>query len=251
MPKGSKQVSSDRKVVVISGGSRGLGQALVQDRLDAGDIVATFSRSSNDFIDRLRKADPDGARFHWEPIEGTDLDGVRTFGMNVMRRYKRIDALVNNAGVGIEGLLTMTSERDIHLALTLNLESVIVLTRTCLKAMIAERHGSILNISSVNALRGHKGLAVYSATKAALLGFTRSLATEVGPQGITVNAIAPGFFESEMVGHLTDAQRARIIRRTPMRAMCTTQDIVDSARFLLSTRAITGQTLAVDGGFTA
>lgn len=251
MPKGSRNVSSDKKVVVISGGSRGLGQALVQDRLDAGDIVATFSRSSNSFIDELRRADPNGERFHWESVEGTDIEGVRNFGTNVMRRYKRIDALINNAGVGVEGLLTMTSERDIHLALTLNLESVIVLTRTCLKAMIAERHGSILNISSVNALRGHKGLAVYSATKAALLGFTRSLATEVGPQGITVNAIAPGFFESEMVGHLTDAQRARIIRRTPMRAMCTTQDIVDSARFLLSTRAITGQTLAVDGGFTA
>lgn len=251
MPKGSRNVSSDKKVVVISGGSRGLGQALVQDRLDAGDIVATFSRSSNSFIDELRRADPEGERFHWESVEGTDIEGVRNFGTNVMRRYKRIDALINNAGVGVEGLLTMTSERDIHLALTLNLESVIVLTRTCLKAMIAERHGSILNISSVNALRGHKGLAVYSATKAALLGFTRSLATEVGPQGITVNAIAPGFFESEMVGHLTDAQRARIIRRTPMRAMCTTQDIVDSARFLLSTRAITGQTLAVDGGFTA
>jgi 3-oxoacyl-[acyl-carrier protein] reductase len=250
MPKWSKRVSTDKRVVIISGGSRGLGQALVQDRLDAGDIVATFSRSSNPFIDGLRSADPEGARFHWEPVEGTDLDGVRTFGMNVLRRYKRIDALVNNAGVGIEGLLTMTSERDIHLALTLNLESVIVLTRACLKGMIAARHGSIINISSVNALRGHKGLAVYSATKAALLGFTRSLASEVGPQGVTVNAIAPGFFESEMVGHLTDAQRTRIIRRTPMRAMCTTQDIVDSARFLLSTRAITGQTLAVDGGFT-
>lgn len=251
MPKWSKQVPSDKKVVVISGGSRGLGQALVQDRLDAGDIVATFSRSSNDFIDRLRSADPNGERFHWEAIEGTDLDGVRAFGMNVMRRYKRIDALINNAGIGVEGLLTMTSERDIHLALTLNLESVIVLTRTCLKAMIANRHGSIINISSVNALRGHKGLSVYSATKAGLLGFTRSLATEVGPQGVTVNAIAPGFFESDMVGHLTDAQRARIIRRTPMRAMCTTQDIVDSARFLLSTRAITGQTLSVDGGFSS
>jgi len=250
MPKGSKKVSSDKRVVIISGGSRGLGQALVQDRLDAGDIVATFSRSSNSFIDQLRAADPDGARFHWEAIEGADLDGVRAFGMSVLRRYKRIDALINNAGVGIEGLLTMTSERDIHLALTLNLESVIVLTRACLKAMIAQRHGSIINISSVNALRGHKGLAVYSATKAALLGFTRSLASEVGPQGVTVNAIAPGFFESEMVGHLTEAQRARIIRRTPMRAMCTTQDIVDSARFLLSARAITGQTLSVDGGFS-
>lgn len=242
---------TDKKVVIISGGSRGLGQAMVQDRLDAGDIVATFSRTSNSFIDELRRADPEGERFHWESIEGTDLDGVRAFGMNVMRRYKRIDALINNAGVGVEGLLTMTSERDIHLALTLNLESVIVLTRTCLKAMIANRHGSIINISSVNALRGHKGLSVYSATKAALLGFTRSLASEVGPQGVTVNAIAPGFFESEMVGHLTDAQRARIINRTPMRAMCTTQDIVDSARFLLSTRAITGQTLSVDGGFSA
>lgn len=251
MPKGSNKVATGKKVVIISGGSRGLGQALVQDRLDAGDIVATFSRTSNSFIDQLRSADPNGERFHWEGIEGTDLDGVRTFGMNVMRRYKRIDALINNAGVGVEGLLTMTSERDIHLALTLNLESVIVLTRTCLKAMIANRHGSIINISSVNALRGHKGLSVYSATKAALLGFTRSLASEVGPQGVTVNAIAPGFFESEMVGHLTDAQRARIINRTPMRAMCTTQDIVDSARFLLSTRAITGQTLSVDGGFSA
>jgi 3-oxoacyl-[acyl-carrier protein] reductase len=251
MPTGSRKVPSEKKVVVISGGSRGLGQALVQDRLDAGDIVATYSRSSNGFIDEMRRADPNGDRFHWEAIEGTDLDGVRTFGMNVMRRYKRIDALINNAGVGVEGLLTMTSERDIHQALTLNLESVIVLTRTCLKAMIAHRHGSIINISSVNALRGHKGLSVYSATKAALLGFTRSLASEVGPQGVTVNAIAPGFFESDMVGHLTDAQRARIIRRTPMRAMCTTQDIVDSARFLLSTRAITGQTLSVDGGFSA
>jgi 3-oxoacyl-[acyl-carrier protein] reductase len=244
-------VPIDKRVVIISGGSRGLGQALVQERLDAGDIVATFSRSGNAFIDRLRSADPDGERFHWEAIDGTDLDGVRAFGMNVMRRYRRIDALINNAGIGVEGLLTMTSEADIHRALTLNLESVIVLTRTCLKGMLANRHGSIINISSVNALRGHKGLAVYSATKAALLGFTRSLATEVGPQGITVNAIAPGFFESEMVGHLTDAQRARIIRRTPMRAMCTTQDIVDTARFLLSTRAITGQTLSVDGGFSA
>lgn len=251
MPQGSKRVSTDKRVVIISGGSRGLGQALVQDRLDAGDIVATFSRSGNDFIDRLRSEDPEGERFHWEAIDGTDLEGVRTFAMRVLRRYKRIDALVNNAGVGIEGLLTMTSERDIHQALTLNLESAIVLTRACLKGMIAARHGSILNISSVNALRGHKGLAVYSATKSALLGFTRSLATEVGPQGITVNAIAPGFFESEMVGHLTEAQLARIIRRTPMRAMCTTRDIVDAARFLLSTRAITGQTLAVDGGFTS
>jgi 3-oxoacyl-[acyl-carrier protein] reductase len=92
MPKWSKRVSTDKRVVIISGGSRGLGQALVQDRLDAGDIVATFSRSSNSFIDQLRSADPEGARFHWEPIEGTDLDGVRTFGMNVLRRYKRIDA---------------------------------------------------------------------------------------------------------------------------------------------------------------
>ena len=101
-------MATEKKVVIISGGSRGLGQALVQDRLDAGDIVATFSRSSNSFIDQLRSADPNGERFHWEAIEGTDLDGVRTFGMNVMRRYKRIDALINNAGVGVEGLLTMT-----------------------------------------------------------------------------------------------------------------------------------------------
>jgi 3-oxoacyl-[acyl-carrier protein] reductase len=240
----------DARVVVVSGGSRGLGRALVRSLLAKGDVVATYSRASNAFVDEIRTADPDGARFLWQSVDGADIASVKAFAMNVIRRYRRVDVLINNAGVGIEGLLTLTPEKAIHDALALNLESAIALTSACLKGMLTVRRGCIINISSVNAMRGHKGLAVYSATKSALDGFTRSLAREVGSQGIVVNSIAPGFFESDMVGHLTQAQRDRIIRRTPLRALCTVQDLVEAAHFLMTARSITGQTLAVDGGFS-
>lgn len=243
-------MSPEAPVALISGGSRGFGQALVEARLAAGDIVATYSRSPGAWVERRRAEDPSGDRFYWEAVDGRDLAAVRKFAMNVIRRFGRIDTLVNNAGTGIEGLLTMTPEKDISAALTLNLESAIVLTRASLKGMLSARRGSIINISSVNAVLGHNGLSVYSATKAALIGFTKSLAREVGPQGISVNAVAPGFFDSDMVEHLSDAQRARIIRRTPMRRLCSIEDLVSTVEFLIATRSITGQTLVVDGGFS-
>jgi 3-oxoacyl-[acyl-carrier protein] reductase len=241
---------TEARVTLVSGGSRGLGQALVQDRLAAGDIVATFSRTPTAFMDRERDADPVGERFYWEAVDGTDIAGVSAFASRVMQKYRRIDTLINNAGIGVDGLLTMTSPQDIHRALTLNLEAVITLTRQCLKGMLQARSGCIINISSVNAARGHSGLSVYSATKAALQGLTRSLAKEVGPQNIRVNSIAPGFFESEMVRNMTSVQRERILRRTPLGALCTLEDLVETARFLIGARSITGQTIVVDGGFS-
>lgn len=243
-------MSSEPKIVVISGGSRGLGQALGEARLRAGDVVATFSRSANAFIEAQRTADPEGERFHWAAVDGTDSTAVAEFARNVIRRYRRVDAVISNAGVALDGLLTMTREDDIRRVLALNLEAAIVLIRTCLKPMLVARSGSVISISSVNGLRGHKGLAVYSATKAGLDGFTRSLAREVGPQGITVNSVAPGFFESDMVEHLHPEDRARIMRRTPMRALATVDDLARTVDFLLGSRAITGQVIAVDGGFS-
>jgi 3-oxoacyl-[acyl-carrier protein] reductase len=237
-------------VTIVSGGSRGLGQAVVQDRLDAGDIVATFSRSASPFIESTHAADPRSERFYWESLDGADLPNVSAFATRILQKYGRIDTLINNAGMGVDGLLTTSSLQDIHRGLTLNLEAVIVLTRQCLKGMLLARQGCIINISSVNAIRGHSGLAVYSATKAALLGFTRSLAREVGPQNIRVNDIAPGFFESDMVRELSAPQRERILRRTPLRALCTPQDLVHTVRFLMGARAVTGQTIVVDGGFS-
>ena len=245
-------MAAERSVIIISGGSRGLGQALVTDLLEAGNIVATFSRSPTPFIEQNLKKDPKAKHFFWEAVDGMDFHRVRDFAMSVFQRYKRINVLINNVGTGTEGILTLMSDTDIHNVITLNLESIIHLSRTCLKSMLMQRSGCIINISSVNAIRGHAGISVYSATKAALDGLTRSLAREVGSEGIRVNSVAPGYFESEMTSDLTDAQRARIIRRTPLNRIGTIKDLAGVIHFLISPAAsfITGQTLVVDGGVT-
>lgn len=239
---------ADPRVVVVSGGSAGLGSAIVDHYLARGDIVATFSRNRSEAIERAIALH--GDRCGWQAVDASDAAAVRDFAKQVLRRHRRIDALVNNAGVGIDGLLTLTRDDDIRQALAVNLESVIALTRMCLKGMLSARGGSIVNVSSVNAIRGHKGLSVYSATKAALHGFTRSLAREVGAQNIRVNAVAPGFFESAMVEHMSAAQKATIIRRTPLKKLATQADLVSAVDFLLSAPSITGQVLTVDGGFS-
>lgn len=244
---------TERRVAVVSGGSRGLGQGICADLLAAGWTVATFSRSSTPFVDQQRAADPEGKQFHWAGVDGTDFDGLKRFANDVLDRYERIDVLVNNMGVGTDGLLAMARDADVHRQISLNLEAAVLLTRACVKGMLAERSGSVINISSVNALRGHSGVAVYSATKAALIGLTKSLAVELGPAGIRVNCVAPGYFESEMTGGLTDEQRARIVRRTPLRRLGEVADMVGVIRFLISPAAsfVTGQVLAVDGGLTS
>jgi 3-oxoacyl-[acyl-carrier protein] reductase len=170
----------------------------------------------------------------------------------VARRFGRIDVLVNNMAMGTDGLLTLLPESDIHHQIALNPECTVFLNRACLKAMFAQRSGSIVNVSSVNALRGYAGVSVYSATKAALIGLTTSLAVETGPAGVRVNCAAPGYFESAMTGGLTAEQRARIVRRTPLKRLGTVDDVVGLVRFLVSTDAafITGQVIAVDGGWT-
>ena len=224
--------------------------ALVEHFLARGDLVATFSRKRNAAIERLELEFARDGRFVWQSVDAADSAALQRFARDCLRRFGRVDALVNNAGVGVEGLLTLTTDAALQQALAVNLEGVIALTRGCVKGMLAARRGSIVSVSSVNALRGHKGLSVYSATKAALHGFTRSLARELGPQNIRVNAIAPGFFESAMVDHLTPGQKSTITRRTPLRRLAEVGDLVGAVEFLLSAPSITGQVLAVDGGFS-
>jgi 3-oxoacyl-[acyl-carrier protein] reductase len=229
------------EVVIVSGGSRGLGLALVRALLHGGKRVATFSRSRTPDIDDLVEADTGGMRFHWENIDSTDTGAVRD-----------IDALINNAGVGNEGLLTLMREEAIEQTIAVNLTGTVVLTQACAKWMIRANRGCIVNISSVNAIRGHQGVAVYSATKAALDGFARSLARELGPRGIRVNSVAPGYFASDMVQNLEATARERIARRTPLGRLAEISDIAGVVEFLVSDRAsfITGQTIVVDGGIT-
>ncbi|MCC5622298.1 SDR family NAD(P)-dependent oxidoreductase [Nostoc sp. CHAB 5715] len=242
---------SQQQVILISGGSRGLGSALVSNFLELGHIVATFSRSCTPFIEELHSRNLDQS-FLWESIDGTDYEQVKQFVMSIAKRYGRLDVLINNAGVGVDGILALMRASDIHQGIALNLEGSIHLIQACSRIMLQQQTGSIINISSVNAVRGHAGVAVYSATKAALDGLTRSLARELGPRGIRVNSVAPGYFESTMVETLTTEQRNRIIRRTPLGRLGTINDMVGAIQFLLSPNAqfITGQTLVIDGGIT-
>jgi 3-oxoacyl-[acyl-carrier protein] reductase len=141
---------------------------------------------------------------------------------------------------------------EIHRQIAVNLEAAVSLTQACARVMLAQERGNIISISSVNALRGHAGAALYSGTKAALDGLTRSLARELGPRGIRVNSVAPGYFESEMTRNFTTEQRSAIVRRTPLGRLVTVSDVVAVVRFLAGPESalITGQTLVVDGGLT-
>ncbi|SDT70154.1 SDR family NAD(P)-dependent oxidoreductase [Actinoplanes derwentensis] len=240
-----------RPVAVVSGGSRGLGLALVRDFLNRGYRVETFSRTESAELAGLRAADDSGALF-WSAVDGTDADAIQAFTGAVVRRHRRIDVLVNNAAVGLEGLLTLTSPAAIDAALRTNLTLPILLARACLKPMLARRDGVVVNLSSINALRGQTGVAVYGAAKAALDGLTRGLAREVGPAGIRVVSVAPGYFDSDMTAGIGPDQRRRIERRTPLGRLGSVEDVLGVVRFLTSPAAsfITGQTITVDGGYT-
>lgn len=239
-----------RKVAIVSGGSKGLGLYLCKALLEDGHAVATFSRSRTPELESLLAAAP--AHTWWQPVDITHPAQLSDFVTQVKNRLGRVSCLVNSAGMGNEGLLTLMKADDISRMIQVNLDGAIRLAQACVKQMLVGGGGTIVNVSSVVGVRGFKGVAAYSATKAALDGFTRSLATEVGPSGIRVNAVAPGFMETEMTSGLTEVQKARIVRQTPLSRLGTVEDVADVVRFLLSpqSRFITGQTIVVDGGLT-
>lgn len=244
----------DLPVAVISGGSRGLGLTLVDLFLERGWRVATFSRSGTAELDeRLSLHGEDGTgRLMWRAVDGVSGDEIRAMAKAVTGRWSRIDVLVNNAGVGFDGLLSFMRSEDIDRVLDVNLRGAILLTQACVKNMIRRGAGSVVNISSVNGVRGHSGVSVYSATKAALDGMTRSLARELGPRNIRVNSVAPGYFESDMVKDLPEDATARIRRRTPLGRLARQSEIAEAVYFLAGPQGsfITGQVLVVDGGLT-
>lgn len=241
-----------QQVVLISGASRGLGAAIARRCVDLGHIVTTFSRSPAPFIEEQRARDPDAVRFWWESIDARDDTALKRFVETVSERYGPIDVLINNAAVGRFGLFPLMRIDQIDESLAVNFRTNVLLARLCTPSMLSRGSGCILNVSSVNALRGNTGVAVYSATKAALDGFTRALARELGPKNIRVNSLAPGYFDSEMVSGLTERQRDRLVRATPLRRLGTVDEMAAAAVFLISPMAafITGHTLVVDGGIT-
>lgn len=228
-----------------------MGSALVDHFLSRGDSVATFSRTPTEPIERFTAQA--GPRFLYSAFDATDRAATAAFVKRAVEAFGGIDVLINNAGVAREGVLGLLSERDLDEVVDLNLKAPLHLTKLVIRSMLLRRWGRVVNISSIIGLSGYRGLTVYSATKAALDGFTRSLAREVGARNITVNSVAPGYLRTEMTHGLSGPQLDQIVRRTPSGRLGEPADVVALVDFLVSRDAgfITGQTIVVDGGLTA
>jgi 3-oxoacyl-[acyl-carrier protein] reductase len=197
--------------VLVTGGSRGIGLAIAHRLAASGDynVVAVARRESEDLGQAIRETGAD--RFHFRAFDLGRTDEIPAFVKELRDTFGAIYGLVNNAGIGTEGLLATMRNSEIEALIRLNVLSPIVLTKYVVRHMMADGAGRIVNISSIIASTGYNGLSVYAASKAAATGFTRSLAREVGRLGITVNAIAPGFVDTELTRSLDDDSRRRIV----------------------------------------
>ena len=241
--------------VLVTGGSRGIGLAIAQRLAGSGyHVIAVARREGDELRDAIGVAGKEGhGRIHFRAFDLSEVDAIPVFVKSLRDEFGAIYGLVNNAGLGTEGLLATMHNSEIEALMRLNVLSPIILTKYVVRHMMADGAGRIINMSSIIASTGYNGLSVYAATKAAATGFTRSLAREVGKLGITVNAIAPGFIDTELTHSLGAEQRQRIAGRSALRRLPETGDVASMVEYLLGEggRNITGTVLTVDAGNTA
>ena len=237
------------KTAIVTGGSRGIGRATAIELSKMGMNVAVI------FHGNQEKAD--------ETVAACKANGVEAIAIkcdvkvmaevqieNVMETFGSVDVLVNNAGVTKDGLLLRMSEEDFDAVIDTNLKGCFLFSKVCASIMMKQRSGKIINIASIVGLQGNAGQANYAASKAGIIGFTKSLAKELGSRGITVNAVAPGFVETDMTDVLSDKVKEAFLNMVPLKRTAKPEDIANAIGFLASEKAdyITGQVLTVDGG---
>jgi 3-oxoacyl-[acyl-carrier protein] reductase len=241
--------------VLVTGGSRGIGLAIAQRVAAAGyNVIAVARRESDGLREAIGEIKPGSGGLQFRAFDLSEVDAIPAFVKGLRDEFGAIFGLVNNAGIGTEGLLATMHNSEIEALLRLNVLSPIILTKYVARQMMADGAGGrIINMSSIIATTGYNGLSVYGATKAAASGFTRSLAREVGKLGITVNAIAPGFVDTELTQSLSDDQRKRIAGRSALRRLPEADDVARMVEYLLGDggRNITGSVLTIDAGNTA
>jgi 3-oxoacyl-[acyl-carrier protein] reductase len=241
--------------VIVTGGSRGLGLGVVRALKRAGyNVVAIARHESEELSALMRESAPAPVGpVHFRAFDLSDIPGIPKLVKALRKEFGSIYGLVNNAGVGMGGLLASMRDEHIEQLVRLNTLSPLILTKYIVRFMMADGAGRIVNVASIVSFTGYTGLSAYSATKSSLIGFTRSLAREVGKLGITVNAVAPGFVDTEMTGDLGVEQRERIMRRSALGRLVEVEDVANAVEFLLADKAkhITGTVITVDAGSTA
>jgi 3-oxoacyl-[acyl-carrier protein] reductase len=241
--------------VIVTGGSRGLGLAMSGALANAGyRVIAVARKVSAELTAAAANATREGrGAIEFRACDLSDLEALAPLVRALRADFGALYGLINNAGLGTSGILSNMRDAEIQRLIQLNTVSPIVLSKYVVRSMMTQREGRIVNIASIVASTGYSGLSVYSATKASLIGFTRSLAREVGQLGITVNALAPGFVDTEMTHELSDSQRQKIARRSALHRMPEPIDVAHSVVFLLGEagRNITGTVITIDAGNTA
>lgn len=241
--------------VIVTGGTRGLGLGIaVKLAAEGYGVIAVARKQTEQLTSAMAPggpAKPGSLRFF--PFDLGQIDGIPELVRSLRKEFGPIYGLVNNAAVGFDGTLALMHNSQIEQVVRMNTLSPIVLTKYVVRSMMAEGEGRIVNVASIIGFTGYSGLSVYGATKASMLGFTRSLAREVGRRGINVNAVAPGFLDTKMTEGLNEEQRQQIARRSALRRLPALEDVANAVEFLMGEKSasITGTVLTVDAGATA
>lgn len=239
----------ERKVAVVTGGGRGIGAAVSEKLAAMGfKVIITCVSRSDVALEVAAKIQAAGGEAHVMQFDVADSKEVGAAFSDIVSTYGRIDVLVNNAGITRDGLLIKMKETDWDMVLDTNLKGPFNCTKAVSRIMMKQHFGRIINISSVVGFSGHAGQVNYASAKAGLIGFTKSVALELASRGITVNAVAPGFIETEMTAGLSPEIKAEIMEKIPLVRLGESDDVASAVAYLVDADYVTGETLHVNGG---
>ncbi len=253
----NKRLSNHNRRAIVTGGTRGIGRAVVKELASRSccgvlfsDVAFVYNSCDECAEELMSEIDYPGTKIYAFKADATSLEQAQATVNEAIEKLGGVDILVNNAGITRDNLLLRMPEKDFDDVINANLKSVFNYTKAVIKPMISQRYGRIINISSVVALMGNAGQANYVASKAGVIGFTKAMARELASRHITVNAIAPGYIQTDMTEKLNDEQKQKLIQNIPLGRMGTPRDVAKVVAFLCSGDAdyITGQVISVDGG---
>lgn len=244
-------MTTEPKFIVVTGATRGLGLSISKILASSNYNIVGISRYETEAFKKLR--DSAFGRVHFIAADLCEIERVCNLCKSIQKKFGRFYGLINNAAIGVDGVLPTMHESDIDRMIRINLHAPILLSKYLCRGMLINRSGRIINVSSIIASTGFSGLSVYGATKSSLIGFSKSLARELGKAKVTVNCVAPGYMDTDMTEGLEDEKLESIRRRSPLLRFPSTDEVANTVKFLLSNEAssITGTVLTVDAGSTA